>query len=378
MILRLHSLAVLLTVISAASGLQPSDIPPDTPVASLISTAKSYLASGSPRDAIVYFDVAISKDPSNYLTIFQRGAAYLSLGRNAKAAEDFNRVLELKPDFEGALVQRARLKTKSADWTGAKRDLKAAGKQGGPELVELKEAERAAKAAEQAEKRGDWEACVSEAGTAILTASTALSLRQLRARCRFEKGEIQEGVNDLAHVLQISPGSVDPYLQMSAMLFYCLGELDRGIAQIRTCLHSDPDSKACGRLFRREKQTMKLMARVREGFEQRKFVKAVGLLVGSKDESGLIDDVKEDVAYARKEGYIHPKAPDALYATLVEQVCEGYREVSQSFPIAFYYSSHNPNSGASATDEFQAQGGSLLFGSFVPYSDLTAWPPCEG
>jgi DnaJ family protein C protein 3 len=137
--------------------------------------------------------------------------------------------------------------------------------------------------------------------TAILTASTALSLRQLRARCRFEKGEIQEGVNDLAHVLQISPGSVDPYLQMSAMLFYSLGELDRGIAQIRTCLHSDPDSKACGRLFRREKQTMKLMARVREGFEQRKFVKAVGLLVGSKDESGLIDDVKEDVAYARKD-----------------------------------------------------------------------------
>ena len=333
MIARLPALTVLLSVISATSGLQASDIPSDTPVASLISSAKSHLANGSPHDALLYFDAAISKDPANYLTIFQRGAAYLSLGRSSKASNDFNRVLELKPDFEGALVQRAKIKTKLADWTGAKRDLEAAGKRDGTELAEIEEAQKAAQDAEKAEEKGDYDTCVSEAGTAILKASNSLALRQRRARCRFEKGEIQEGVSDLTHVLQISPDSLEPHLQISAMLFYSLGDLERGVAQIRKCLHSDPDSKVCSRLFRQEKKVLKRVERVREFFEQRKYHKAADLLVGTKDESGLIDDVKEDIESARAEGYIHPKAPNDLSATLLENTCEAYREVSR---FSFY------------------------------------------
>lgn len=328
MILRFQALTVLLSVISATNGLQTSDIPSDTPVASLISTAKTYLGSGSPRDALLYFDAAISRDPANYLTVFQRGAAHLSLGKSSKATEDFNRVLELKPDFEGALVQRGRLRTKSANWAGARRDFEATGTKGSVELSEIDEAEKAAIEAEKAEKKGDWEACVSQAGIAIMKASTSLPLRQLRARCRFERGEVQEGVNDLAHVLQISPGLVEPHLQMSAMLFYSLEDTERGIAQIRKCLHSDPDSKVCSRLFRREKKVMKTMEQIRQLIEQRKLVKAAEFLVGDKDESGLITDVKEDIDYARSEGYIHPKAQDKLYARLVENACETYRGVS--------------------------------------------------
>ena len=356
MILRLQALTVLLSVISAANGLQASDIPSDTPVASLISTAKTYLTNGSPRDALIYFDAAISRDPANYLTIFQRGAAHLSLGKSSKAAEDFNRVLELKPDFEGALVQRARLRTRSADWAGARQDFIAAGKKGGMEIAEIDEAEKAVLEAEKAEKSGDWDACVSQAGTAIMKASASLPLRQLRARCRFKKGEVQEGVNDLAHVLQISPGLVEPHLQISAMLFYSLEDTERGLAQIRKCLHSDPDSKKCSKLFRREKQVKKGMDRVRQFFEQRKLVKAAELLVGTKDESGLIADVKEDIEFARSEGYIHPNAHNRLYAQLVENACEAYRGVScilhliacSMLTISWF------------SDEFQTQGWAVL------------------
>ncbi|WEW60382.1 hypothetical protein PRK78_005867 [Emydomyces testavorans] len=328
MIVGLQSVTFLLAIISAANNIQASEIPSDLPVASLISTAKTHLANGSPRDALLYFDAAISKDPTNYLTIFQRGATYLSLGRSSKAIEDFDRVLKLKPGFEGALMQRARIRTKSADWAGAKRDLEAAGNLGRAELEEMREAEKAAIASEKAEKQGDWESCVSQTGAAILKAGASLPLRQRRARCRFERGEIQEGISDLAHVLQISPGSVRPHLEISAMLFYSLADTDRGIAQIRKCLHSDPDSKVCSRLFRREKQISKLLQRLNTLMEQRKFSKAVELLVGSKEESGLIDDVKEEVKSARADGYIHKNAPDRLYADLIEKTCEAYREMN--------------------------------------------------
>ena len=112
MILRGSLLALGALCLSAshlAAALSASDIPADTPVSQLISTTNVNLAQGKAQDALTYFDVAIAKDPKNYLTIFKRGATYLSLGRNVQAGRDFDQVLVLKPGFEGALMQRAKL-----------------------------------------------------------------------------------------------------------------------------------------------------------------------------------------------------------------------------------------------------------------------------
>lgn len=338
MIIRSPSLALwagLLSTLPATLCISPSEIPPDTPVSSLLSSAKANLANGNPGDALTYFDVAISRDPSNYLSIFQRGATYLSLGKNPQASQDFDKVLAIKPDFESALLQRARIKLKNADWEGAKADFIAAGKKGGRELAELEEAREAAILAADAAKKGDWEGCVGNAGPAIMTASTSLSLRQLRARCRFERGEIQEGVNDLAHVLQISPELIEPHLQVSSMLFYALGDTERGIAQLRKCLHSDPESKACSRLFRREKKLDKVLKEVKTLKEKHQFNSATKLLAPHGDSIGLLQEVRNDVEEAKKAGHIHKNAPNELYSSLVELACECYTEVRRHKAIYF-------------------------------------------
>ncbi|EGE86291.1 DnaJ like subfamily C member 3 [Blastomyces dermatitidis ATCC 18188] len=373
MILRLQSLAILFALLSAVNGLQPSDIPSDTPLSSLISTAKSYLKNGAPQDALPYFDVAISRDPTNYLTIFQRGATYLSLGKNAKALLDFNDVLKIKPDFEGALIQRARIKMKSADWDAAKRDLAAAGKNTAAEIGELNEAREASRLAEAADKKGDWDTCVLQSGVAIMKASQSLPLRQLRARCRFERGDIQEGINDLAHVLQMAPGSVEPHLKMSSMLFYSLADTERGITQVRKCLHSDPDSKACSRLFKKEKKIAKQLASLESLREGRKLSKVAEILVGNKEDAGLLEEIKDDVRASREAGHIHPKAPDALYTNLLEKTCETYRQMKMKKKAQSYCtealklipnSLHGLLSKAEAqidTDDFEAAIQTLKF-----------------
>lgn len=334
----MHSLLLLTATLLTSSpftlGLSPSDIPQDTPISSLISSANAHLAKGNYNDALTYFDVAISHDPQNYLPIFKRGITYLSLGKTAQASQDFDRVLTIKPGFEGALIQRAKIRSKNADWIGARKDYEAAGKKEGREIAELEEAQGAAYLAAEAEKKGDWEGCVSNAGVAILTASTALGLRQLRTRCRFERGEVHEGVSDLAHVLQIAPGSIEPHLQISAMLFYSLADTERGLAQIRKCLHSDPDSKACSRLFRREKAVEKGLKKIRQLMEKRQVNGAVKLLVKSGDEPGLIQLVKDDIRELREAGTIHKKAPDDLLALLTEMTCEAYTEVRPMLPLS--------------------------------------------
>jgi DnaJ family protein C protein 3 len=330
MIIQLSVLAFAATLLSSQSlvfAFSASDIPADTPIKSLLSSANAHLSKGETNDALTYYDVAISRDPSNYLTFFRRGATYLSLGRAVQAQEDFNKVLSIKPGFEEALLQLAKIKSKTGDWDAARKDYATAGRSGGEELAELDEAQGAAALAITAEKGGDWEECVTQSGIAIMVASRSLSLRQLRARCRFEKGEVQEGISDLAHVLQMQPGLTDPHLTISSVLFYALHDTERGMAQIRKCLHSDPDSKSCKKLHRREKTIEKQLARLQKAFEKRQFSTAAKILTPTSDDSGLIQDIEDDVKELREDGTIPALAPNDLLSRVIEMACEAYSEV---------------------------------------------------
>ena len=149
MILRLSTLALgLLSTANLSQALSAADIPADTPVSQLIKDAGVKLASGNAQEALTFFDVAIQRDPKNYLTFFRRGAAYLSLGKTAQAQSDFDKVLELKPGFEGALVQRAKIRARKADRTAARKDYEAAGKT--DDIAQLAEAQAAAILANEA------------------------------------------------------------------------------------------------------------------------------------------------------------------------------------------------------------------------------------
>ena len=340
MILRIQSLALgalCLSSVPFTRAINIADIPADTPVSQLIASANANLAQGNAHDALAYFDVAVQRDPSNYLTIFKRGATYLSLGRNAQASRDFDQVLVLKPGFEGALTQRAKIKSRNADWNGAREDYATAGKRESEEYAQLDEAEGAAKLAIDAEKAGDWEACVTQAGTAILVAGTYLDLRRRRARCRFEKGEIMEGIADLNHALQINTAATEPHLQIAAMTFYSLGETDKGITAISKCLHNDPDNKACAKLRKSQKALDRTLKKFNQFAEKRQFASAAKLLVPqSDDDPGLLQEVQADTKTYRSAGYIHPQAPDGLYAHLVEKACEAYVEMNNAKKATSY------------------------------------------
>jgi DnaJ family protein C protein 3 len=362
MIIRISSLAfgaLCLSSVPFASALSTSDIPADTPVSQLIASANANLAQGKAHDALTYFDIAVQRDPSNYLTIFKRGATYLSLGRNAQASKDFDHVLQLKPGFEGALTQRAKIRGRNADWEGARKDYAEARKQESEEMAQLDEAEGAARLAADAEKAGDWENCVVHAGTAILVAGTCLELRERRARCRFEKGEVMEGIADLNHALQINAALTEPHLQIAAMTYYSLGETDKGIMAISKCLQNDPDNKACSKLRKSQKAIDRTLEKFNQLYEKRQFASAVKLLVPQgEDEPGLLQEVKEDDKAWREAGYIHPKAPSSLYANLVEQTCEAYTEMNnakRATPYCEEALTYNPTSLPALLNKAQRQ-----------------------
>ena len=335
MIPRLKSLALWGTILSLSLTsvcVDALEIPSDTPISSLIVSAKAARAESRNNDALAYFDAALSKDPSDYLTLFQRGATFLSVGRHSHAKADFDSVLKIKPTFEAALLQRAKLSARSADWEAAKNDYRSAGAKGAEEVKQIEIAEGAVVTALKAEQGQDWETCIDEAGIAIVTAGGALFLRELRARCRFEKGEVQMGVSDLAHVLHINPSLSRPHLQMSAMQFYSLNETEAALTQIKRCLQSDPESKPCKALFREEKSLSKALNNVDALLSARKYNQATKELTGSTPETspGLLSDIKANTASHIASGNIYPSSPQALYTTYLERTCEAYREMNNN------------------------------------------------
>jgi DnaJ family protein C protein 3 len=330
MIVNLSVLAFAATILSSHSlvlALTASDIPSDTPISSLLASANAHLAKGETSNALTYYDVAISRDPNNYLTYFKRGATYLSLGRTLQATHDFDRVLAIKPGFEGALVQRAKIKAKNGEWDAAKKDFITHGNSEA-DLAELEEAKGAAALANAAEQSGNWEECVTQSGVAIVVASKLLSLRKTRAHCRFEKGEVQEGMSDLKHVLQIQSGVTEPHMQISAITFFGLADLEHGMEQMRKCLHSDPESKKCKKLHRREKVLSKAWDQVNKHLEKHQYSSAIKVLLPSGEDVGLVQDIKNDVQELRESGAIPERSPNDLVARVVEMVCESYHEVS--------------------------------------------------
>ncbi|EJT75282.1 DnaJ and TPR domain-containing protein [Gaeumannomyces tritici R3-111a-1] len=341
MLVRLSTVALAAGVLTSSSWLgavaiSAEDIASDTPLSQLLTSAQSHLSRGETSDALIYYDAAIARNPSDYLTYFKRATTYLSLGRTAQATDDFNRVLDLKPGFEGAHVQLGRIRQRSADWAGAREQFELARKtKGHPEMDDLLEAQAAAGLAADADKAGKWDECVQNAGVAIMVANRAAALREMRARCRFEKGEVEEGMSDLQHVLNMRAGDVGPYVKISANAFYALGDLTNGLAQIRKCLHSDPESKPCKKLLRREKTIEKALAKVEKAFSKNQPMTGTRLLVPSSDDEGLIKEVKDAVSELREDGTIPKAAPNVLVARVVELACQGYYDMSSKKAQAF-------------------------------------------
>ncbi|KAK3346230.1 hypothetical protein B0T25DRAFT_272813 [Lasiosphaeria hispida] len=328
MLVRLSALVVAASIFSSApclvTGLSTADIPTDIPVSALLAHAQSHLSKGETNDALVYYDAAIARDPNNYLTLFKRATTYLSLGRTSQATEDFNKVLSIKPGFEGAHAQLGKLKARTGDWNGAKEQYVKARKT--EEAAALEEAKGAAVIAQKAVDSGNWEECVTQASIAILVANRALPLRELRARCNFERGDAEMGISDLQHILQMKAGDTSPHVKISAITFYGLGDVEGGMTAIRKCLHSDPESKICKKLLRQEKVVDKTLQKVIKALEKSQPMTAVRHLVPNAESEGLIREVKDQVAALREDGTIPQSVGSTLVARLAGMACQAYYE----------------------------------------------------
>ncbi|XP_053552896.1 dnaJ homolog subfamily C member 3-like [Bombina bombina] len=89
-----------------------------------LEMGKKLLAAGQLADALSHFHSAIDGEPDNYLAYYRRATAFLAMGKSKAAIPDLSRVIELKPDFTSARLQRGQLLLKQGRLDEAEDDFK--------------------------------------------------------------------------------------------------------------------------------------------------------------------------------------------------------------------------------------------------------------
>lgn len=246
--------------------------------------------------------LTIESDPTSYLNHYKRATAYLSLGRHAAALDDFDAILKLNPDFAQAHLQKAKILAKEGEFELAKAELKAYHRtKGDAESKDLAKAVDHAiseySAGVKASKQHKWQDCVGHVTAAIKVGSNAAALRQLRAQCETELGNSEAAYADLSRLAMLRPASESLRLRLASIAFFFL-EPGVATAEIKKCLHFDPDSKKCKAAHKRIRAFEKDLTKAREFVEGGTHTgprRAINILRG---EDGLIARFEAQLAEA--------------------------------------------------------------------------------
>ncbi|RCH91348.1 hypothetical protein CU098_002269, partial [Rhizopus stolonifer] len=222
-----------------------------------LAEGNQYLTTGKLNDALMSFDAAIPLEqrPSDYISYYKRATAYLSLGRTSAAIDDFSTILNLKPGFEKALLQRAKLYAADGEFSLAKKDLlEHKDNQSDPQVKALLDsvefAESQSVLGQTAFEDRQYEQCIQHMTEVIRVAPQRPQWRLVRAKCHIGKNEIEEAANDFTRVAHLNPSDKQLLYNLASLNYFSLYEPDRALTQVKQCIHYDPEDRACKSLFR--------------------------------------------------------------------------------------------------------------------------------
>ena len=68
-------------------------------IETLLSKGTISLSNGKLQQAVEFFSQAVEADPSNYMTHYRRGIAYIAMGKVRSALQDIEKSVELNPGY---------------------------------------------------------------------------------------------------------------------------------------------------------------------------------------------------------------------------------------------------------------------------------------
>ncbi|KAI9324689.1 hypothetical protein DFJ73DRAFT_768073 [Zopfochytrium polystomum] len=242
----------------AGTSFASSPNPPTLTSSQLLEEAKTMLAATRYHDALNAFDAAAETtdvDPNNPMIYFRRAAAYLSLGKASSALRDFSKVLELRPNFDQALLQRGKLHLKSCDADLAAMDFERYLKANPTDvsaleaLQEIEVAKEDMRLLDNDISTGAFEQALERLSRLSATCPLKSELRLKRVDIYLQTGDKVMAVGDLTRVAQLHPDDTSILRQLISLQL-SIGDTTAALSTLKECLKQDPEHKVCKTMFR--------------------------------------------------------------------------------------------------------------------------------
>ncbi|GIY62572.1 dnaJ homolog subfamily C member 3 [Caerostris darwini] len=215
-----------------------------------IQLGRELLTQGLYDDALSHYHAAVEADPYNYLTYYTRATVYLAIGRIASAIKDLTKVIELKPDFTSARLQRGNILFKQGKLDEAHIDYENVLRidpmnneaHHGYNLIDP--IKRDIQLAYALVADHTYHEAVDVLTRLLQEIPWDSKLREMRAQCYESLGDLLSAISDLRGILKSQTNSQLRYLKLSE-LYYQIGDTEESLNSIRECLRFDPDHKGC-------------------------------------------------------------------------------------------------------------------------------------
>lgn len=224
-----------------------------------LELGRDFLARGQLTDALAHFHAAVEGDPNNYLTYFKRATVFLALSKSKSALPDLNKVLELKPDFTAARLQRGSVLLKQGRLDEAHIDFEAVLRREphNPEALRYYNSvgaiARDIQTAQMLLNERDYYSAVDLLSRIIEICPWDPHLREMRAEGFIQLGDLVKAISDIKPTTKLRSDNTEAYLKLSS-LHYELGEAEESLTEIRECLKLDPDHKGCFPFYKKVKK----------------------------------------------------------------------------------------------------------------------------
>ncbi|CAH8483533.1 unnamed protein product [Schistosoma rodhaini] len=298
-------------------------------VEDILEKGTRLLASGKFEEALSLYSDAIGKSPNSYMAHYKRGTAYIALSNCRMSLLDFNRALELNPDFIPARKHRAYVKLRMGKLTEAIEDYESVLNHDTGVSAKISEIHKLQNQWEDARKlfaNSEYREALTLLDKLVESVDYAEELRELRARCYLSLGDVQKGLQEMRFGVHLTNDNREGLLRISQIM-YDAGFAVQATNELRECLRLDQDDKACLSFYKKVNKVAKAITATQEALEAERYSDCI------KKAAEIVKLESSNPEYANQANislcHCHAKAKSVDGVPYCESVVQHYPESTE-------------------------------------------------
>ncbi len=203
------------------------------------------------------------------MSYYKRATVFLALSRSRPALADLDKVIQIKPDFVQAKVQRANVLLKMGRLDEAHIDAENVlrkepdNEDANRIYTTIEPLQQQIRDIQQFIQHKNYPSAIELLGEGLEHIPWDPDLRDLRAEAYLGSGNVIHAISDIRTTTKLRTDDTKGFFRL-AELHYQLGEAEESLNEVRECLRLDPEHKDCYPFYKKVKKVAKFVVSAQE------------------------------------------------------------------------------------------------------------------